>query len=229
MNTRKNCVFVCAGVLLAAVVLTSSASANLLVDPGYEANALTGYGNVLTNFPGFQGIWGAENGLITGVDNGITPAQGSKMLRMDDEGNVTTQGFQVTDISAYAGPVDAGSATVTLSALFNVESFVPAAGAGVYLQFFSASNYASQIGTGTGGSLSLDNLANTWETAAVTTPVPVGTRWILSQVYYSNASLIGVDGAVHPGYVDAADMRVTPEPTGLALLALGALLGFRRR
>ena len=203
--------------------------ANLLVDPSFEANALTGYANVLTNFVGYQGVWGAENGAITGFENGVTPAQGFKMLRMDDDGLATTQAFQVTDVTSYAGAIDAGAASLSLNALFNVDAFVPAAVGGVYIQFFGAANYGSQIGTGLAAPLALDSQDTTWETAALTTTVPVGTRWLLSQVYYSNASLIGNDGTVHPGYVDAADLRLVPEPSTLGLLATGALAMLRRR
>ena len=228
MITRMNRSFVSAGLFVALTLSASSASANL-IDPGFEANPLTPFTNVLTNFPGFQGQWGAENGAIVTAENGVTPAQGSKMLRMDDDGAVTTQAFQTTDVSSYAGIIDAGSAFVSLNALLNVDMHVPAATGGVYIQFFSASNYGSQIGLGLAGPLSLDNSPNTWETALVNTPIPVGTRWLMSQVYFGDASLLGVDGAVHPGYVDAADLRITPEPSTLALLAIGAMATLRRR
>lgn len=228
MNLRSR-TLVCAGLLTALSATTPTAWANLLVDPGFESNPLTTIANPLANFPGFQGVWGIENATITGVDNGVTPAQGAKMLRMDDDGAVTTQGVQVTDVTSYAGPVDAGLASLTLAALFNVDANTPAAVAGVYIQFFSAANYGSQIGTGLGGSLALDASVNTWETASVTTPIPVGTRWLMSQVYYSDASLIGNDGAVHAGYVDVGDLRVIPEPSAVGLLILGAMAMLRRR
>lgn len=228
MIANRNRVRAIAGVLL-ALGLTADVQANMLVDPGYESNPLTTATNVLTNFSGFEGDWGVENALIVGAENGVTPIEGVKMLRMDDDGNVTTQGFQTTDISSLASFVDAGTATVTLDALFNVDAHVQAAAAGVYIQFFSANNYGSQIGTGMAGSLSLDNSDATWESASVSLTVPVGTRWLMSQVYYNDASLIGTDGIIHPGYVDDTNLRVTPEPATICLLALGAVGLFRRR
>jgi hypothetical protein len=229
MVTRRCRSLVCAGTLLAVAATTPSAWANLLVDPGFEVNPLDNYLTVLNDFTTYEGVWGVENATITGLENGVTPPEGVKMLRMDDDGIVTTQAFQVTDVNSYAGVIDSGSATVTLSALFDVDSNVPAAAGSVYIQFFSAANYGSQIGTGVGGPLALDSLDTTWELATVTTPVPVGTRWLVSQVYYSDASLLGNDGTIHPGYVDAADLSVVPEPATLGLLLPGALAVLRRR
>ena len=229
MNAHTNRTLAAAALVLAVATLIPSAAANLLVDPGFEINPLDTASNVLNNFTTYQGIWGTENGTITGAENGVTPPEGVKMLRMDDDGLATTQGFQITDVTSYAGLVDSGSGVLTLNALFNVDTHVPAAVGGVYIQFFSAANYGAQIGTGMSGLLSLDSLVSTWESATVTTPIPVGTRWLLSQVYYSNTSLIGDDGIIHPGYVDLADLRVVPEPATLGLLALGALTVLRRR
>ncbi len=229
MNTRTKRNVVCAALLVAAVTAVQPAQAYPLVDPGFELNPLTSYVNVLTNFTTYQGVWGAENGTIVTTENGVTPPEGVKMLRMDDDGLVATQGFQVLDASAFAGPIDSGLATFSFSARFNVDQFVPAAVSSVHVQFFSAANYGSQIGVGTNNSLSLDGLATTWETASVGGAVPVNTRWMLVQVAYSNASLLGTDGAIHPGYVDAAQFRVVPEPATLGLLVLGAVSMWMRR
>lgn len=229
MKTRTNRTILCAGLLLAIAASAQPARANLLIDPGFEANALTSYVNVLTDFTTYQGIWGVENATITVAENGVTPPEGVKMLRMVDDGLLTTQGFQVTDVTSYAAIIDSGAGIVNLSALFNVDHGVPAAITGVYVQFFSASNYGSQIGAGIGGGLTLDNSDITWETTSVGGAIPVNTRWILSQVAYNNASLLGSDGAVHPGYVDAANLRITPEPASLTLLLLGASAMWMRR
>lgn len=224
MVTRMKQTVVCMSLGLALAAFTPSARANLLVDPGFEANPLTTASNVLNNFPTYQGDWGVEAATITGVDGGVTPAQGTKMLRMTDDGLVATQAFQVTDVTVYAGLIDSGGATANLSALFNVDKDVPAAVAGIYVQFFSASNYGSQIGAPLNAGLTLDSNPGTWEIISVSGAIPVNTRWILSQVLYNNASLMN-----HPGYVDAARFTVTPEPATLAVLTLGSLALRRRR
>jgi len=230
MKTRTNWILGGVGLALVLAAGAPAARANILVDPGFEANPLTTAGNVLTNFPTYQGVWGPEVGSIVGTENGVTPAQGVKMLHMDDDGNVTTQTFQTTDVTSYGAMISTGTATVTLSALFNVDKAVQAAAAGVFVQFFSGASYGSQIGVPISSSLTLDANPSTWQTISVTGTIPIGTTWLMSQVYYSDASLLGVDGVSHPGYVDAADTNIAPEPASVGLLALaGVALRARRR
>ncbi len=210
-------------------ILTLSAGANLLVDPGYESNPLDTAANVLGAFVTYQGVWGVEAATITGVDGGVTPAQGSLMLRMVDDGQAgTTQGMQVTDVTAYAGVIDSGGATINMSALFNVDTGLPAALGGVYVSFFTASNYGS-LTSFIGNTMTLDTNPASWELITTGGSIPVGTRWLLSQVLYSDASLIGNDGATHPGYVDSGRMEIVPEPATFGLLAIGALAGLRKK
>ena len=223
MKTLKSTIMF---VLLIAAFVSPLASANLLIDPGFEANPLTTANNVLNNFTTYQGQWGPESATITGVDGGVTPAQLSKMLRMTNAGGVATQTFQVTDVTSYAAVIDAGSATVNISALFNAGSALSGAGSNVAVLFFSAASYSTQIGTPVSSGLTLDSLSATWQSNAVSGAIPVSTRWLVTQVAYNNASLQTADGSVYPGYVDAADLTITqiPEPTTLGLLALGSLV-----
>ena len=83
MNTRIH--FHVAALSLGIAAFAPAAGANLLIDPSFEANPLDTAANILGNFPAFQGVWGVEAATITGVDGGVTPALGSKMLRMVDD------------------------------------------------------------------------------------------------------------------------------------------------
>lgn len=215
-----------------AALLFAAASAsgvNLLVDPGFESNPLDTIGNVLGNFPAYQGVWGVEAATITGVDGGVTPAGGVKMLRMTDDGNVATQAVQVTDVSSYSALISSGSGVVNLSGLFNVDQSVPAAIGGVTISFFSGSNFGSLISFFTSNLTPLDANPATWETASLSIPIPIGTTWMMSQVAYDNASLLGNDGTLHPGYVDSTSLSIVPAPSALAVLALAGGAGLRRR
>ncbi|HVP12072.1 MAG TPA: hypothetical protein VMV94_12900 [Phycisphaerae bacterium] len=228
MKNRTNRTLTLAALVFTIVASAQSVRANLLVDPGFEVNQLDTAYNVLNFFSTYQGIWGVEAATISGVDNGVTPFQGVQMLRMVDDGLTATQGFQVTDVSSYATLIDSGGATVNLSALFNVDKAVPAAISAVYVQFFTGPSYGSQIGSPLSGGLTLDISPNTWQTASLSGAIPAGTRWLLSQVLYNDASLMGIDGLSHPGYVDAANLTITPEPAGLGVLALTALALWKR-
>jgi len=216
--------------LIVAAFVAGSANANVLVNPGFEINSLTTATNVLTNFPGFQGIWGPEAGTIVTAENGVTPIQGVRMLRMVDTGSYT-QTFQITDVTASAGLIDSGGAVINSSALFNVDKALSAALGVISVSFFTTSTYGSLIGSSPIASLTLDTSDTTWQPISLSSAVPVGTRWILTQVAYQDATLFGIDGQYHPGYVDAADTTIgqIPEPATLGLLALGGMMTFLRR
>ena len=140
MNIRGNMVVACAGLSLAIVAVPPSARANLLVDPSFESNPLTTDVNVLGNFPGFQGVWGQELSTITGPDDGVIPAAGSKQLRMAYTGSYT-QAFQAIDVTSSAALIDSGSAAVNMNALYNAN--LPAALGVISVSFFTTSTYGS--------------------------------------------------------------------------------------
>src|ERR1035437_9820219 len=144
MNTRTNLILACVGLVLAFSISMPSAMANLLVDPGFEANPLDTASNVLNNFVTYQGIWGAEAATITGVDGAVTPVEASTMLRMVDDGQTTTQTFQVTEVTSDAGLIDSGNANISLYAFYNAD--LPAALGGVYVSFFTGNTYGTLTG-----------------------------------------------------------------------------------
>jgi hypothetical protein len=210
--------------LLLTLVFSSPVRANLLVDPGFESGVVTTAANVLGNFPVYQGQWGQEVASDTGPNGGVTPFQGVLMHSMSDDGLTATQTFQTTDVTAYSALINSGNATVNMSAMFDANQNLPAAIGAVYVQFFSGNSYGTQIGSGVTSSLTLDALPATWQPISVSAPIPVGTTWIMSQVLYNDASL-HANGAMYPGYVDAADLTITavPEPGTLTLFATGGL------
>ena len=200
------------------------AGLNLLVDPGFEVNPLDTTYNVLNYFATYEGIWGVEAATRTGVDGGVTPFEGVKMLRMTDDGLNATQAYQVTNVSGYVNLIDNVGAKANLSAMFsfNFDTNAPPHSA-LSLDFFSGNSWDTMIGSYL-VNRTLENLPGTWDFASISCDIPVGTRWIASQVLYSNASLQG-----HPGYVDAVELTIVPEPATIALLGLGCLLLRRKR
>lgn len=203
-----------AGILasvFAALTAPTQAQSNLLVDPGFENNPLESAHNVLNYFEQYQGFWGPERGTIVGQIGPVIPRDGAKMLQMIDDGGATTAVFQVTDVSAYATLIDSGQATVTLSGFCNADPGIPAAFGAAAVSFYALPDwYSSNTFIADGRTLDADPA--TWEQVTVTGIVPVGTRWMISQVYFSNGPLRGL-----PAYVDSTEMTITGGSGGFDL------------
>ena len=209
----------------AALALSAATHANILSNPGFETPTTTSASNVLTNFPGFAGIWGPEVGSITTATLGVTPANGSRMLGMTTDGLTYTQAFQAVDVSSFGGMINAGQAQMTAGALFNTNGGYTGAFAIVNVQFFSGPSFGTSIGNSGNGSLTLDANPLTWESTSVPSMIPVGTTWVVYQVAYQNASI-----GNNTGFVDDAYLRINQVPAPGALAAFGlAALGARRR
>jgi len=216
-NGRKaNTKVISVALAAALLVATAAAGDQLLIDPSFENNPLIGYVEVLNNFEKYQGIWGVENAVIVGATGNVIPPGGKKMLQMWDDGLIVTQAFQVTDVTAYSSLIDSGEAVGLLGALFNVEN-APKARTVVHISYYSGPGGEFEIGT-FWSLLDLDADVTTWETNLAQTSVPVGTRWVVSDIAYDSELLQG-----NPGYFDAASLRIVPEPG--SFLALGAGLG----
>lgn len=211
----------------------ATAGANLLTDPGFELNPLLPGTGVLASIPGNAGIWGTENANIVGTVGAVSPAGGLKMLQMLDDGLIATQGWQAVNVSAWAGPIDAGLVWYSASAKYNVDSTVPAAFATTGVFFIdSTATWGNFTGPFANTGLTLDNNPATWETIVNNGMVPAGTRWMIFQVAYANATLIGTAGTREPGYVDDASLLIRVVPVPAAMLAgapLLLMLGLRRR
>jgi hypothetical protein len=213
MYIRANLILACAGLILAVVVSTPSAGANLLVDP--EFDGLPPLNTLLPVFgpPFITGQWGAENGAILGVDGGVTPLTATTMLAEYYTGSYT-QTIQVTDISA-----DPPLSAYSLSAYFNANQNLPAAHAFVNVSFYDAAYVLLSAPPSVG--LVLDNNTSTWQQISVTATGPLSAKYIVSQVLYDDSTLIGVNGATYPGYVDSASLTLVPEPGSILLLVSG--------
>ena len=219
MNKRTDLMIASAGLLLAVASATQSVEAsNLLIDPGFTGvPPLTSDVVVVIGPPSVTGQWGAENAAIVGVDGGVTPLSPPTMLAEYAPGTgVATQTFQATDVSAYP----AGSA-FTLSAYFNANQNLSAAHAFVDLSFYDSSSNFLSAAPATG--LVLDSNPATWEQISMTAIEPLNTKYVLSQVYYANSTLMDSTGVTDPSYVDDASLTVVPEPSALALLAISAI------
>ena len=208
--------------LVLAAGLTSSATASLLADPGFDDPniPLVPFGAVVN--PLTPGHWGVELASKVTAENGVTPHSGNYMLRMNPLYE-QTQAWQAVDLSADAALIDAGDYTITFGAWYNM----PASGAGAraiasVLTFPQGADWP-QYELYVEESLDVDGDPTTWEYTAVTVTLPVGTRSILVHVSWVGSTMNNT-----AGYVDSASL-VVPEPASAALLAVGLLLAARRR
>jgi hypothetical protein len=208
----------------AALAATPVSAQNFINDPSFESNPLIGIGPILGP-PYTTGAWGAENGSIVGPQSGIVPAAGALMHRMDDDGLIATQSFQLVDVTALGAQIDAGLVSLNANMLYNVPQDVLAGVGALYVNFYNAA-HASVPPVTMGTSSVLDNNLGTWQNLALANTVPVNTRFLLFQGAFSNATMVNSAGAHRPGYVDGARLTLTvvPEPSTIALGAL-ALLG----
>lgn len=214
-------------VLASALPLAAIGSAQaVLTNPGFETPTTTSASNVLNNFPGFAGVWGPEMGSITTATLGVTPFAGSRMLRMTDDGLTYTQTFQAIDVTSFSGLINSGQAQLTASAWLNTNGGYTGAFALVNVMYFSGPAWGTMTGNSGNGTLTLDANPQTWESASVTSMIPVGTTWLVYQVAYQNASI-----GTNTGFVDNAGLDIVqvPAPGALALLGLAGLTGRRRR
>ena len=208
-----------------ALLCAAASAQNLLLVPGFETNFLTSYSNVLNNFTANQGLWGVESTTISLATVGVIPLDGTRMLSMTNDGGTTTQAVQATDVTTSASLIDLGGATVHFSAFFNAADGLPAPRAAVLLHFYTGAGLSFGAGS-ISTSLTTDGDPSTWEQISTSGAIPVGTRWLVSEVLYTDASLI----TTNAGFVDAASLTITPEPSSaLLMIGSGAMLLLRRR
>jgi len=229
-SVRKNAVTLASALALASAMPAAHAQ---LVDGGFDQNPLTTIANVLNNpFASYSGVWGQESAVTTSTAGPFGPYTVPLMLEMSSTGGVATQAVQAVDMAAYANMINNPGANFSFIARFNAAR--PGAVGGLLMQFFNGTDYSSQSAPFIAGNISLDGNSSSWEQKSITGAVPAGTTWMLAQVYYLEASLVDAAGGVQAGFVDGAELGISPvpEPGSAVLLALGGaviMLSQRRR
>lgn len=225
--------FAALGALFAVSQASAITTPNLLVDPSFENPALTPFTQIIGP-PRTPGVWGGENAAnVTGPDNGVNPAAGVRMHRMNDDGLSATQSWQLVNLAPYAGPISAGGATIDFAALFNVPQDIQAAVGSIGVSFFTPVHVP--VGPPfIAIPVNPDSNPATWQPFGLSSvAVPPTAGFVRLQVAYANATMVNSAGAPRPGFVDVARLTLTyiPEPStlGLGATALAALLGLRKR
>ena len=224
--------------LVGMVIGSAAATAALVTNPGFETPEST------LGRPSSYGDWGDNVSQIVPAENGVTPHEGSRMLKFIATGpggpDVGTGGtvYQLLDLSGFAAAIASGQAQVTASAFFN-RAF---AGVVTDTQFMiGLSAYAGSPAAFPGFpvplatvtvSLFSDGDALTWELVETSLLLPVGTTYVsLMVAAVENVVNESASPEFDGHYADAAvGIGQIPEPSACLLLVSGAaIVGLMRR
>jgi hypothetical protein len=208
-----------------ASVMPSMVRAWSLLQFGFE----DGSAPVSKGVPLEPGRWSGDFTAVTGTQQGVSPASGTKMLqflRADFEGKTTTDSYisdlyQLIDVRPYQPDFADGGAVVQLSATFNAFAF-PTTEA----YDCSATIYALDAETATNGSmnvgntpntdslamannshLKLDRLPETWQRLTAELRLPPNTDFILIRLGMGHSKIAQRRATFDGHYLD--DVRVS--------------------
>ncbi len=231
-------------IVIMAVLIASSgqpcSASNLVVNSGFETTETTGGG-----LPTTYGDWNGDYSSIVSATSGITPLEGSKMLKFmgtsfyGNASSVACEVVQLIDVSQYAGLIDSGNAVANASVYFNRVagdaqtdtrfSMYIAAHQG------STSSYETQKDTEAwllcvSNSIISDNNPATWERLDVQMTIPTNTDYLAIEVYADENIYNDLSGTEFDGhFADQVSLQITPEPATLLLLGLGAVMLRRKK
>ena len=186
--------YLSAGVLLGAA---ASAQTNLVTDGGFEApDASMAPQATALCFPtsfAQAGQWrGDRAAIVAGTNQGIAPFEGSQMLHLifaagsPSELN-SSQLKQIIDLRAFETDIDAGGASLSASARFNRVQGDAQTDTLFSIQFaaYQAGDtpFPSPTGPDASGTVLTDGDVNTWQLASADLVLPVGTDFVLLQVF----------------------------------------------
>ncbi len=221
--------------------LTNSANALPIHNPGFETLE-----TIEGNSDSF-GIWWGDKSEIVGTQNGITPNEGDQMLhfiyskRNGPGSSVGSDVRQLIDVSQYDALINSGQAVVTASAWFNrvVGDSETDTLFQVRVEAFSGDPAGSHNELAQqDGEIIADNNLNSWEQAALSLVLPVGTDYLRLRIssrenIFNDESGTEFDGhyadKVYVGF--GSGSNPVPEPGTLLLLgsSLAALGLYRHR
>ncbi len=204
--------------LLASILwflIVSPASANFLVNGGFESAGAT------VGLPGALGSWGGDPTAVVGAENGITPVEGSAMLRFDaTQLNGAGPGvggdvWQLVDATDLAGKlvtlsgrvnrVDGDSLTDT-EFLISIRAF---AGSATEFNDNEPNIPSSLLAVAT--SITTDGDVNTWEFLNLEMLVPGGADYLgISVSAFENVSNDTVAPEFDGHYADGLVLNLAP-------------------
>lgn len=190
--------------------------ANLLQDPGFEGTVAVG------GLPTVIGQWRGDSVYAVGLDQGITPHASSQMLRFVYGGPspsalISSQAWQLVDVSALATEIDLSKIQVDASAWFNRVTGDAETDTRFDLRVhaFSGSpaSFPTDYPSPTVKGDSVLTTGNLWQQVSVTDTLPVGTRYLAVEIYsYEDIQNDVTDPEFDGHYADDLSLVLTQLP-----------------
>jgi len=198
--------------------LINSVGVNLLANPGFET-AVT-----VATSPTSTGHWQGDSAYSVILDQGIMPRSGNQMLRfqrsglLPGAGVVSSQQWQLVDVSTLASEIDAGKIRMDASIWFNRVTGDAQTDTRFDLRVLTftgtpanfPADYASPAHITAGSILTT---SNSWQTVALADTLPAGTRYLAVEIYaFENVQDDATDPEFDGHYADDASLVLTQLP-----------------
>jgi sulfatase modifying factor 1 len=174
--------------------------------------------------PTFTDYWAGDPASVVSAENGITPHEGSGMLKFLP-GSSDCDIWQLIDMSSHQSVIASGNAILSLSALFNrVGAGDPGFRVLITAYDGSPSDFPSDAGDYLAYSLTnvyTDVDLMSWEMGMAELQLPANTSYV--------GLKLKAEGGFQGHYADYVNVTLVPEPATMSLLALGGLALLRRR
>ncbi len=191
---------------------------NLLVNPDFESPVTVG------TLPSTTGHWQGDSAYAVIADQGISPRTGTQMLRFQRSGLlagpgvVSSQQWQLVDLTPLAADIDAGKVRADASVWFNRVSgdaqtdtrfdlrllSFPGTPAGYPTDYASPAHVAGD---------SLITTGNAWQLLNLIDVLPVGTRYVAVEIYaFENVQDDATDPEFDGHYADEAFLMLSLIP-----------------
>jgi hypothetical protein len=227
--------WLCVLLLLVVPSINAHATPLIISNPGFETVE-----SVDDGLPATFGNWSGDLAAIVTAENGITPNEGSRMIRFTatfetGPGGISSDIWQLVDMSPFSAEIALGTATVSWSASFNRVADIESepqfavsirAFSGLPAAFPTIANspLASDVTF-----LMSDADPGTWETITTNLLLPSETTYVAVLVAARETLSDSESNEFVGHYADQAQVQVVPEPATLSLVGAGLAAAARSR
>ena len=233
MSASRTIVALTAVGLLAGPMQVSAWTVSVLNNGDFETPFSSPLATTFTS--AMYGKWAVGDAAQTTASaNGIAPLGGSLMMDFlpVPVGNISSDVYQVVDLTAYATQIDAGLVTADLSVYYN-STYAASAGMSIWRYLSPPTSFGGAVKlAGTYDMFQMDSNKSTWQQFGIDDVLlTAGTRYVIFglnhpapaaaaayQTYADNASLVLTINDVEPVPLPAAAWLLLSGLGGLSVL-----------